>query len=336
MNETSKNNHILLKYMPQEYVKCFMDGILYMNTLGYYWDDYKIDEAKKQKNKIIQQFKDINPSINKDNLLINMNSNDFVFGQNDLFEGVCATVRDVSFSSGNNYTKYTDISSTDVSLRSEGYRYCNVQCYYQLDYCYEGNIISWQTSDLMNDFGDYVLIILDEREFLNRIYHAVKKAGYKYLCGKVKYVEPKKNGKRVDLKHYAIVKMGEQTVDIGLFSGDKRFKLINKDCFNKISSLDWQNEWRIAIYRGIKDETAYRLELDKDLRDIVKAVKTTELNFELEKIFSNGLLKPLSSYRWVGNIDRKDMREKFYALGEGKVTAWGVLGGQMGLGMHRS
>lgn len=119
-------------------------------------------------------------------------------GQIDLFEGTVTTEQAQNASIPDEFKNY---AVADVVYRSIGMGYCNVLCFYKMDYKVVGrNLIDFQLGE-MDEFGKYVVIIDDMSELERRIYLAARKQGFKCLCGPVRYRELKLNGGDIkDLK----------------------------------------------------------------------------------------------------------------------------------------
>lgn len=97
-----------------------------------------------------------------------------------------------------------------------------------------------------------------------------------------------------------------------------------RDCFFKMSKYAWQREWRLALYRGVKEIDAYRLEIGS-IRDIVECVQPSDLSKTIDGLFVNNMIKPCDE-GYYGNISRKDMKEKFYQLGDNKAEMFFFMG----------
>lgn len=47
--------HVLLRFFSKkEYLEEFLSGSLYMNSMHYFWDEYKLEDAKRRKEEIIK------------------------------------------------------------------------------------------------------------------------------------------------------------------------------------------------------------------------------------------------------------------------------------------
>ncbi len=284
--------HVLLKFVANEtFAKNFLDGMLYMNSLNYFWDEYTVASEKKVK------------------------------GQMDLFEGVYCNVNPLKFGFSK---EFSDALVSDAAIRAEGYKYCHVHSYCRLDYEYVNGVVRYGVSENMKAFGSHVVVIRDERKFLERIAQMAKKENIEFLCGNVRYRTPKKDGQHIPFHHHMIVKAEVPQVDLtkpeyaGAITG-------RRDAFDKMDSMSYQNEWRIAVYDGKRDTDAKVLWLEDGISDIACIVETGRLFAELDKMFQNREIKP-GSVGWYGNIGRKEMRDKFYALGDYKGSVLGIIG----------
>lgn len=114
--------------------------------------------------------------------------------QKDIFEGVVCTVPVKDF---NGFPMdFQAAQASDYHFRAEGYKFCNVLCFYKNDFILEGGLLSYDLNDDMSKFGEYVAIITNEAEFLRRIEAAAKKSNYEVLCGDIHYHPQMLNGKQ--------------------------------------------------------------------------------------------------------------------------------------------
>lgn len=300
--------YILLKFMSEKnYLKDFLDGHLYMNSLYYFWNQYILDLAKKNRGleekevdiAELEKAKNRGPGP----------------GQIDLFEGTVTTEQAQNASIPDEFKNY---AVADVVYRSIGMGYCNVLCFYKMDYKVVGrNLIDFQLGE-MDEFGKYVVIIDDMSELERRIYLAARKQGFKCLCGPVRYRELKLNGGDIRTGHNIVLKEDDELYDIS--KDDSK-----RDAFDKMSNYSYQKEWRVALCRGEKDIKAYNLSVG-NLRDIVHWVKQEELKSEIKRMFQNNQIKA-NSGNWYGD-DRHELREKLYQLGDDKAERFIIVGGK--------
>ena len=97
MNE----DYILLKFISsadkcnrKKYLKDFLNGSLYMNTLNYFWNEYYRDSQNKKQEEggnVIDTSNWILPE-----------------GQKDVFEGVIGTIKGNKFSNDNEQKEFAD------------------------------------------------------------------------------------------------------------------------------------------------------------------------------------------------------------------------------------
>ncbi len=279
-----------------------------MNSLYYFWNEYPIKKAKK-KDKYIKD----NPEINPNDITIAV---DYKFSpeQADLFEGT------IGFNTTDFLKKdFGKHLLSDAILRSVGFQYCNTLCFYRLDYSYDGLLLQYDIPN-MNAFGDFIVIIKDKDELLRRVNNAAEREKIHFLCGDVHYRGLKNEGKDIDIsqRHHVVFKC-DSIFEISDFEIKGQ-----RDCFVKMDKYTWQNEWRIALYRGIKDTAPYRLEIG-NIRDIVECVDAKDFPVAFDKMFGKGLVKR-STIGFYGNIDRKRLREKYYLLGDNKVELFCLFG----------
>ena len=282
--------HILLKFISQKkYLTDFLDGKLYMNSLYYFWSQYALDEAQRRRE---QDLKD-NPELDPEAYTVPITGGPGS-GQIDLFEGVVNTVASKDTSLPDDFKSHMQM---DMIYRSVGMGYCNVLCFYKMDYELVNNGMAYKyyLGD-MKEFGEYVVVIDDKDEFLRRVNRAAEEQEFKYLCGDVMYKKPKLNCEDVKSGHNIVLKCDEK-VDIQGGTGD---------AFVKMDHYAYQREWRIALYRGVNDTKAYTLEIG-DIRDIVHWVRSESLDAEIKGMFQHRAVKKADDC-WYGNIDRKELR----------------------------
>ena len=276
--------HNLIKFFSdKKYLDEFVSGQLYMNTLDYFWNN-GFEEQK------------------------------------DIFEGVICTVPVKEFQGFP--VGFQALQASDYHFRAEGYRYCNVLCFYKVRYDTDGVIARFDYDEKMMQFGEYVAFITNEREFRNRVETAAEKQGYKVLCGDVRYHQQMLNGKQSKEGNRMYLASKDRLFTVEELE-KRKFSIKRRDCFDKDIMYCDQNEWRVALYRGIKDTGAYKLDVG-DLSDIVCCFPI--------KDFQEGIWKNMKRYGmsnidcWSGNIDRREMRELFYKLGDNQTRLFSIIG----------
>lgn len=300
--------HILLKFISKkEYLEDFLDGKLYMNSLYYFWNQSALDYAKARKEKALKD----NPNLDPEKYVVPVTGGPGP-GQIDAFEGVAKTV----VSEESNLPDEMKMHMLmDPIYRSVGMGYCDVLCFYKMDYKLKKNGMPYGYSlGNMKEFGEYAVIVDDKDELIQRIDRAAEKRCFRYLCGTVRYQKPKLDGKNVKKSNNIVLKC------------DKKFEIKNGsgDAFVKMDNYAYQKEWRVVLYRGEKDTRAYTLDVG-DIRDIVHWVRSKDLNDEVRSMFLRKAIKK-NSDRWQGNIDRTELRNLFYQLGDNKAEMMAVLG----------
>lgn len=302
--------HIILKFMSKkEYAHEFLDGNLYMNSLYYFWNEYPIEQAKKKQ----EEYLVTHPGAEPGDVAIPIEYT-LSPGQADLFEGTAGAYYDDGLDRAlNGHTL------SDAILRSVGYQYCNVLCFYRLDYILTLPFAYYDIPD-MRDFGEYVVIIKNEEELLRRVSHAVKQCDYKFVYGDVKYHPIKKLGevsKARQQPHIVLRRKG--VVDMNRYS--LKFK---KDCFSKTDKFKSQNERRISLYRGVQETDAYVLKIG-NIRDIAKCVVAKDLEHEIDSLLKDDSIMP-GFVGYYGNSTREEMRDLFYQLGDYKAEQFVLCG----------
>lgn len=272
--------HLLIKFTPKlDFAKSFQKGKLYMNTLDYFWKN---------------GFED----------------------QKDILEGV------VSLTAPENLDilpeAFKRVQYTDLQLQAVGYQYCNVFCMHRIDLFPQeipkiGMRISYQTASNMEKFGVYAIIVDDEAEYLRRINKAANEQGFRFLCGRVNYHKPTLDRKAVNPSHNIVLKC-DSPFDMSIFGNKGRYR----DSFDKYNKYAWQNEWRLTLYRGEKNTSAYTFCVG-DLNDITHIVKVKDLEGKLHKEIQNSKLQN-SNDCYYGNASRKELYELFAKLGDNQ--AW--------------
>lgn len=279
--------HLLLKYFSSDkYIKEFISGSLYMNSLDYFWNN---------------GFEE----------------------QRDIFEGVVCVVPVEEMKELQ--PQWRIIQSSDCRFRADGYSYCNVLCFEKIPFSvqqqYGLTLVNANIAKSMEKFGSHIAIIHDESAFIKRIEGAVGKGKYQYLCGDVHYHSLKKNGMPAREGVQSIWKATNTSFDINSLK-ERYGSIINRDCFDKSAQYGSQREWRVALYRGIKDTSAYRLELG-DLSDIVTICKYDDFYETVQHIIEKYGFSEYEGY--TGNVSRKELKKLFCELGDNKSTMFMTL-----------
>lgn len=276
--------HCLIKYFSEKkYLEEFVSGQLYMNTLDYFWNN-GFEEQK------------------------------------DIFEGVVCTVpvRDFNaFPMG-----FQSIQACDYRFRAEGYKYCNVLCFYKMNFSINGPFVNCEYDANMEKFGKYVAFIANEREFLRRVETAAKNEKFQVLCGDVRYHKQMLNGQPGHQGNQMYLSIKDRYFTIEELQS-RGYSIKQRDCFDKGDQYQTQNEWRVALYRGEKSTAAYKLNVG-DLSDIVHWFPIEKFQSEIPKNVNRYGLSDFEG--WYGNVSRKEMREAFYELGDRKTAMFSTVG----------
>ena len=220
---------ILVKFISKKkYVDDFLSGKLYMNSLYYFWNEYPLEKAKQEKERIIKE-----TGANPDDVLVPIKY-DLNNQQADMFEGTIAFGRDRIIESD-----FRGNVLMDSAYRSVGYGYCNALCFYRLDYTISQNILSYNTGD-MAGFGEYVVIIDNQSELIRRIHKKSEALGLKYLCGNVSYKRPKKNGVPIEINSHHIMIKTDPPIDFSAYNTDGAIVYAH-DAFMKMDKYKNQN-----------------------------------------------------------------------------------------------
>lgn len=272
----------LIKFFSKkDYAKQFLKGELYMNSLAYFWNN---------------GFED----------------------QRDLFEGVSETFdkKSVGFK-----VQWQQLIDGDVMFRLDAYRYCNLYCFYRVDIDENGIGSPFGMSSMvpvkaiklpgneMTEFGDTVAIIKNEDEFMKRVINALEK-DWMCVAGDVRYhkIEGSKDGTGGNTYWQT-----EKLFPAPMFRrGNGR--TTTKDCFNKTMFYAGQREWRICLFRNMKDDKAYTLKVG-DLSDIAELVPVSQIQNKLLDMYKPCL--PVADVApqfngFKGNIRRSEFKEKMY------------------------
>ena len=271
----------------KDYAEMFKAGKLYMNSLAYFWNN-GFEEQR-------DIFEGITDSIDKDKIDLPIDLKQVINGE--------------------------------ILFRLEAYQYCNLYCLYRVDI--SDNLI-WNKSEKnvfpdtreimlpdndMSKFGEYVGIVKNEEEFIKRVLRAVDKSTL-CLTGDVRYKKRKGMDKA---RPNGIVFGMKELYPVSQWVKDGIDVINSRDCFEKLKKYEKQKEWRICLFRGGRDESAYILDVG-DLSDIVDIIKINEIRDYFIRKYSpciNNYVSPQYG-GFKGNISRKDFKEEIYKYDGGK------------------
>lgn len=290
---TTNYNFVLLKFFSkEEYLNDFINGSLYMNTLSFFWNHEKPYKALNVKEEFCKEHPNINPNA----VLIKIDNN-LTAGQTDLYEGVTKT-KEVP----NEVKEFFKLSNvSNMAIRPNGLSYCNCLSFYKLypnkshsKYYIDRNNLE----TLANDFGRFVVIIKDQKEFLNRVDNTIDGVNcntnckFNYLFKSVEYSD---RGLGLD-KLFNKDRIDNSIADRGVFVKNKCYKN--------------QSEYRLALYRGLKTKEAYKLQIG-NIKDICISTDVNYLNDSLKKIKKP---KDITSIDEHGNSSKKELIDLFVNL----------------------
>lgn len=286
----------LIKYFSaKEYAEMFKHGKLYMNSLSFFWEN---------------GFEE----------------------QRDIYEGISDTLdkSKIGFP-----VDMRQLISGDVMFRLEAYRYCNLYCFYRVDI---SDTLLWKpnTTSIFPDtrqirlpdkstesFGKYVGIIKDEKKFVQRVLDSMQS---EWLCvaGDVRYKERK--GINQPISHGMDMASRElYPASHWLRGGANRTSV--KDCFDKTRYYEEQREWRICLFRNLKEDRPYVLDVG-NLSDIVDIIESKEIRKYLLDKYAPCLDAdvPPQYGAFDGNVTRKEFKKKLYEYDGGLGKLMFVIG----------
>ncbi len=294
--------YALTKFFEKKaYQEDFVAGNWYLSSLSAFTKTYPergLKEAAKQGNKLAED------------ILKKQHNN----SQRDVLEGTIASVTPDQIPELSK--DFRNVMCTDIMIRAKGYDYCNLMCFCKMEY-HQRLTNSGLTFDLtipdMHNFGDYAVIITDPDELIRRIDMAIKNTDYQYVCGTVNYHSLTFNEENAEKKNTMTLAMHDP-IDIENIL--KRSRRIDYDAFDKCDVYKEQNEWRIAVNTKLISEEPIRLSVG-DLSDIVVSVKRNDLPTKMRKLITKFKIRSVRD-GYYGNIDRLQMRDEFYRLGNNK------------------
>lgn len=286
----------LIKYFStKEYAEMFVSGKLYMNSLSFFWDN---------------GFEE----------------------QRDVFEGISDTINAKKIGIPVNMQQ---LINGDIMFRLEAYRYCNLYCFYRVDI---SDTLQWNAStpaifpdtraislpnDLMESFGKYVGVVKDEKQLVQRVLGSIE-ADWLCVTGDVRYRE--RSGIKKPIEHgINMVTKDLYPASHWLRKGANRTS--SKDCFDKTDYYQEQKEWRICLFRNMKEDKPYILDVG-DLSDIVDIVESNRIKEYLADKYAPCLNidVPPQIEEFKGNVTRKEFKEKLYDYDNGMGRLMLVMG----------
>lgn len=219
----------------QEYMEEFLDGKLYMNSLGHFW---KIGQP--------------NP-------------------QDDLAEGLVSTMSsvDVDRQFG---TKYTEAFGNHILApfmnRAEGFQYVHVLCFFMHEYDANARK-ALRVPESMKNFGQYAICIKNMEEFTNRLFQKIKGNNQYGLMGPITYHPMNEILEYEDCFDKSNVHRNEQEWRFALIPDFEEAKKIAADRKAKLNEMLMKNEHDIDLINGYDNHVYFEV---GDLRDIADVI----------------------------------------------------------------
>lgn len=263
-------------FQTKEYAEQFMEGKLYLNSLGFF------------------------RAINKGASIDTQNK------QNDVFEGSVPIKKDSL--TNQVYSALGDIDkylAYDPVFIFEEYKYFHLLCCSTIDFDQKGYTII--NSQMMTEFGNYHVLVYNRVAFQDRIVNAISQfPDFFYQCGKVRYHNP---------TLYGTIKQPIQSISLSPQEGFSYYEIGSKrscirDCFDKSSSYSHQREWRLILYKNTWNINPFTLDVG-DLSDIATLVTFDNLENKIKELNSQSLFKLQDDFDQTiyGNVTRKSLRE---------------------------
>lgn len=131
-------------------------------------------------------------------------------------------------------------------------------------------------SKSMDSFGDTVIIIKNEKEFIKRIINAIKRQCGYCVIGDVMYhhIQDRVNPEYVDAKNIMTVAM-HNTINSSAVITNKK-NVISYGCLDKYDRFQHQKEWRVCWLPNEHNNSAKILKVG-NLEDIIEIVSRNEI-----------------------------------------------------------
>lgn len=231
--------------------------------------------------------------------------------QRDILEGVCASEHPQNLTSFE--SAFRDAQAYMAKIIPAGYEYCNVCCFsmQRASAMRSNGGIAFKSPSFEMSLGDYYVVVDDPRALIARVSETARNLGYSVMMGPVEYCSEKPLRKT---SHH-ITLVGDP-VDYEVILPGKTPNL-SSDAFCKLEHYSEQMEWRIALYRGVKDVKAFRLNVG-DLHDVAHLVLKQDFDEDTKKC-SLTPIPWLTPAGYVGTVSREELRDLLFRLGDGEV-----------------
>lgn len=271
----------LLKFVEtNKYANDVMKGSLYMNPLSYFWH---VNYGEP----------------------VGANSSDRL----DFFEGTYLSLnkKNIGFDK-----EFEEVIGTNPIVRLSAYQYINLFSTYHSEFNVKSKELIAPKVETMNEFGRFVIVIINEAEFRYRVRKAATKLGYDCVFGDVNYHAATERREPVvgNMLHLIM----EDEIDINKLASENNV-IEHYDCFDKWNKYVYQKEWRICLNRNIKEISSYRLEIGS-ISDIAFVVSVKMLYLDLfnwlRRITTENPLIYLPNFD--GTVTRETFKNNVYKL----------------------
>ncbi len=181
----------------------------------------------------------------------------------------------------------------------------------------------------MNNFGDTVVVIKDENEFIRRVISAVEKADGHCIIGDVRYhnLVDRVDPTSMNRHHITIISSendngssdkpwltGNGTADISILNGVH--DIIWMGCLDKYSIFASQREWRICWLPKERNYKEKRLQVEP-LEDIIDIIPTTDIRRYLLQRYKGFIPGIIDTVRrtTAGTESYKEFKKRMIAIG---------------------
>lgn len=208
-----------------------------------------------------------------------------------------------------------DLIVANPRVIAEGYNYANMLCMSKIEYTRPliNGVLAYDFAfPDMRDFGDYVVLIYNQQVFVDRLIQAADKKGFKILCRDVTY-HKLKYGSKIVREMTSGTMISQESFQITDFMNGSYAEHIACDSFDKWENYKDQKEWRVTLDSRI-DMKAETLDIG-DVSTIAIGCQVSDIKNRLQRISNRGNIRHMSGF--MGNISREDLRDRFYAKGNG-------------------
>lgn len=271
----------LIKFVEKiEYADDVMKGSLHMNALSYFW------------------------RVNYGEPLGASNSDRY-----DLFEGTYLSLNkeDIGLDK-----EFASVIGLNPIVRLSAYEYINLFSTYHAEYNVQSRKLIVPRMNTMNEFGKFVVVIMNEAEFRRRVHKAAEKMEYDCVFGDVNYHAANDRGKSVAGNMLHLIR--EDEIHINKLVSEKNV-IEHYDCFDKWDKHAYQREWRICLNRNLKESSQYRLEIGS-ISDIAFVVPVEMLYPALIKWLGSITAENKLFYlpKYDGTVTRERFKMNVYNL----------------------